>query len=367
MVTLLLILFRLIIVLSVVIFFMGLFKPEWLRFRQKQPDLLTTTAIALGLFMLGFTGAGEIHYVGTNRSELADRGKILSNADYSGQENAAHCDSGAKLGRTGASNDEKTSKGILYSVKTPLNYDPTIAHPLLMVYAPARKNRNESEAFMYLTQEATAAGFIVAYADHRNMVPEAISELAEIPGLIQQKWCVDAKRIFLTGHSDGGTIAMGIAFINGTKHIPAAIASSAVGINRDDLQERKCPAPLSVMVMHSSRDSLFPNYGKEAVEWWAACNGCKAAPAKSVIKSSQSFAKGNWVDFYQHELTEKSSTQSTESEQLPATIKVADGCVAYTGCKNDVKTWYCEGQGTHPEWPGKNKAIIDFLKSAKKN
>ena len=68
--------------------------------------------------------------------------------------------------------------------------------------------------YMYLTQEATAAGFIVAYADHRTMTPKTIEELAEIPGLIEKKWCIDKKRIFLTGHSDGGTTAMGIAFIN---------------------------------------------------------------------------------------------------------------------------------------------------------
>lgn len=113
---------------------------------------------------------------------------------------------------------------------------------LLMVYAPARKDRYGSEEFKYLTQQATEAGFIVAYADHRNMIPETIVELAETPGLIEKKWCIDQKRIFLTGHSDGGTIAMGIAFINGTKHIPAAIAPSAVGIRGDDLQERNCPA-----------------------------------------------------------------------------------------------------------------------------
>ena len=209
-------------------------------------------------------------------------------------------------------------------VKTPVNYNSSIAHPLLMVYAPGGRNRYESEDYMYLTQEGTAAGFIVAYADHRKMTPEAIEELAEIPGLIEKKWCIDKKRIFLTGHSDGGTIAMGIAFIKGTKHIPAAIAPSAVGLRGDDLQEQNCPQPLPVMVMHSSHDTLFPGYGKETIKWWAACNGCDTA----------------------------------------SPVKDADGCLTYRGCKNNVTTRYCEGTGTHPEWPGKNKAIIDFFRSS---
>jgi polyhydroxybutyrate depolymerase len=211
-------------------------------------------------------------------------------------------------------------------VKTPVNYNPSIAHPLLMVYAPGGTNRYESETYMYLTQEATAAGFIVAYADHRKMSTEAIVGLAEIPGLIEKKWCIDKKRIFLTGHSDGGTIAMGIAFINGTKHIPAAIAPSAVGIKGEDLKEYNCPNPLPVMVMHSSHDTLFPGYGNETIRWWAACNGCETA----------------------------------------SSVKDTDGCVTYKGCKNNVTTRYCEGTGRHPEWPGKNKAIIEFFRAASK-
>jgi polyhydroxybutyrate depolymerase len=208
-------------------------------------------------------------------------------------------------------------------VKTPRNYNATIAHPLLMVYAPGGRNRYESEEYMYLTQEATAAGFIVAYSDHRTMTPKTIEELAEIPGLIGKKWCIDHKRIFLTGHSDGGTTAMAIAFINGTKHIPAAIAPSAMGIRGVDLKEYQCPNPLPIMVMHSSHDTLFPGYGKEAIQWWAACNGCDTA----------------------------------------SPVKDADGCVTYRGCKNKVATRYCEGTGTHSEWPGNNKAIIDFFRS----
>ena len=192
-----------------------------------------------------------------------------------------------------------------------------------MAYAPARTNRYESENFVSLSQEATAAGFIVAYADHHAMNPETIEKLAGIPELIEKKWCIDKKRIFLTGHSDGGTAAMAIAFINGTKHIPAAIAPSAAGIRGEDLKAYQCPNPLPVMVMHSSQDRLFVGYGKEAIQWWAACNGCDAA----------------------------------------GLVKDADGCVTYRGCKNNVITRYCEGAGTHPEWPGNNRAIIDFFRS----
>ena len=318
--------FRVLIFLSAALLVIGILKPEWLRFRQKQPGRTTIIVVAIGILIVGFIGVGAIQYAGKNNAEAVSRGKTLSEAVYAIDNSTIRCEPGAKLGSAGASTDEKTSAGIRYMVKTPVNYNASIAHPLLMVYAPGRKNRYESEEYMYLTQEATAAGFIVAYADHRTMTPKTIEELAEIPGLIEKTWCIDKKRIFLTGHSDGGTTAMGIAFLNGTNHIPAAIVPSAVGIRGEDLKEYHCPNPLPVMVMHSSHDTLFPGYGKEAIQWWAACNGCETA----------------------------------------SPIKDADGCVTYKSCKNNVPTRYCEGTGTHPEWPGKNKAIIDFLGAVNK-
>jgi polyhydroxybutyrate depolymerase len=291
-------------------------------FGRNQSRRITIVAVAIGLLvMIGVIGA--IQYAGKNNGEAVDRGKMLGEAVYAVDSNTVRCDPGTKPGIAGTSNDEQTSAGIRYMVKTPVNYNSTIAHPLLMVYAPAGTSRYESETFMPLTQEATTAGFIVAYANNRRLSPTAIEELAEIPGLIEKKWCIEKKRIFLTGHSDGGTIAMGIAFLKGTRHIPAAIAPSAMGIRGENLKEQSCPNPIPILLMHSSHDSLFPGYGKEAIQWWAACNGCETA----------------------------------------SPVQETNGCVTYKGCKNNVTTRYCEGTGTHREWPGKNKAIIEFFRS----
>lgn len=241
-------------------------------------------------------------------------------ASYNAEANQARCANGARLGKAGASYGESTGEGIKFNVRTPLNYDSTIAHPLLMVYAAAGSNRAKTEKFTALTFEATTAGFIVAYADHPALSPTTTIELGTIPGLVAQKWCIDEKRVFITGHSDGGTATMALAFMAGTKQIPAAIAPSAAGINYQDLYNRKCPDPLPVMIMHSTNDHLFPNYGVEASGWWAACNKCDPIPEK----------KDN-------------------------------GCVAYTGCARGVKTWYCEGDKLHAQWPGMNTALLQFF------
>lgn len=318
-----LIIFRVLTVLSVALFVVGIVKPEWIRFGQKQPGRPTIIAVAVCLLVIGLSGAGAIKSPGKNNAEVVKPGNVLSETVYPVGSAAGRCDPGTKPGRAGVSDNESTPAGIRYMVKTPVNYDASIGHPLLMIYAPGGRSRYESEEYIHLTQEATAAGFIVAYADHRKMSTEGIAELAEIPGLTEKIWCIDHKRIFLTGHSDGGTVAMAIAFMNGTKHIPAAIAPSAAGIRGEDLKAYQCPNPLPVMVMHSSQDSLFPGYGKEAIQWWAACNGCDATPP----------------------------------------IKEVNGCVTYKGCRNNVATRYCEGTGPHTTWPGNNTAIIDFFRS----
>ncbi|NOQ36240.1 MAG: poly(3-hydroxybutyrate) depolymerase [Methylococcaceae bacterium] len=233
------------------------------------------------------------------------------------------CPSGSREGKKGATYGEKTQEGVKYNVRTPLNYDSTVAHPLLVVYAPAKANRAKSERITGLTYEATTAGFIIAYADHPDLSTSSSVELGTIAKLMAKKWCIDEKRTYLTGHSDGGTVSMALAFMNGTKHIPTAIAPSAAGISYRDLSEHNCPAPISVMVMHSKIDRLFPDFGSESSGWWAACNDCSPIPKK-----------------------------------------LSNGCIAYSGCKNGVKTWYCEGDQPHSKWPHQNTVLLEFLASS---
>jgi polyhydroxybutyrate depolymerase len=365
--TLLLFFFRLLIISAPVVLLVGLFKPEWLRWRSKQPAPLMTFVLAAGLFMAGFTGASKTYFSADEEVvEAAKEDVIPAAADYTDRLAAADCQPGSKPGPAGASDEEETDDGIRFSVRTPTNYKDTVAHPLLVVYAPAGRDREETEAFTHLTREAAAAGFIVAYADHRRLSPEEAVRLAQLPKAVEEKWCIDSKRVFLTGHSDGGTTTMAIAFFNGTKHIPAAIAPSAVGIRGDDLADRNCVKPIPVMMMHSRRDKLFPNYGKEAIEWWANCNKCATKKYNLEDRKALSGKPMRWESYYRHELEQKAKDLKI-GQPLPNTIPVqgVEGCVAYSGCKDGVQTWYCEGSGPHPEWPGRNKAMIEFFKAVK--
>ena len=122
-----LIIFRAMISLSVVMLVIGIFKPEWFRFRQKQPSRITIVAVAICILTIGFIGAGTFQYAGKNNAEAVNRGKMLGEAVYAVDNNTLRCEPGTKPGNAGPSNDEKTSAGIRYMVKTPVNYNSSIA------------------------------------------------------------------------------------------------------------------------------------------------------------------------------------------------------------------------------------------------
>lgn len=231
------------------------------------------------------------------------------------------CEKGARPGPAGESASEETPAGTRFLVRTPTNYEPTRAHPLIVVFAPHGVNRWLSERFVGLTRAATREGFVVAYADSRPLDREAIEDLGRIPALVVSRWCIDERRVFFTGHSDGGTVATVVTVLR--KAIPpAAIAPSAAGFRSPDLATFACPAPVAVMVQHSRNDDLFPGFGRQAADWWAACNGCRGDPEPR-----------------------------------------ADGCLAFPQCRAGAATLYCEGEGRHVDWPRQNQRVLEFFES----
>jgi polyhydroxybutyrate depolymerase len=217
------------------------------------------------------------------------------------------------------SDEETTARGVKFSVRAPANYNAAYAHPLLVVYAPAGYGHHASERYYAMTRAATAAGFIVAYAQHARLSPQAIDALGALPAQLARKWCVDAKRVYFLGHSDGGSASMGVTFMGKSAPAPEAIVASGAGINGADLARYRCPAPTRITLMHSAQDERFPGFGEQVIAWWARCNGCYARAA----------------------------------------APDGEGCYAYESCA--AATRFCPTQGKHARWPGEPAAIIKFL------
>ena len=233
------------------------------------------------------------------------------------------CPSGKRDGPAGASHDERTENGIAYAVRTPANYVPSVLHPLLMVYAPARTSRFRSERLTGLTFEATAAGFIVAYADARRLSLPVIAQLGSIPRRIGERWCVDEKRVYMTGHSDGGTVSLALGLLDGEHVRPAGVAPSGAGIRHADLTTMQCPDRLSALILHGAEDRLFPGYGAEAAAWVATCQACRV------------------------------------QDSLPKPD--GHGCRVYRDCRAGTNVTYCEHDGEHARWPALNAVVVSFF------
>ncbi|PCI20696.1 MAG: hypothetical protein COB62_04280, partial [Piscirickettsiaceae bacterium] len=102
------------------------------------------------------------------------------------------CEAVKKTGATGLTNDIETTTGASYNLRTPANYNSNVAHPLIVVFAPAGTSAGKSERHVHLTSVATQAGFIIAYAKNMRMSLRTIKKLSDIPLDIQKKWCIDA-------------------------------------------------------------------------------------------------------------------------------------------------------------------------------
>jgi len=223
-------------------------------------------------------------------------------------------------GGAGTHDEETSAGGVAYSVRTPQNYLGSTAHPLLVVYPGAGHSAARTERYTALTEPATAAGYVIAYVDHERLSLSVLDEFARIPAEVAQKWCIDTSRVFLTGHSDGGTAASAMAFRADDNFSPSAIAPSAAGMTAEDLGSYDCPEPLPVLVFHSADDTLFPGFGRSAASWWAACNGCNVGTGVST-----------------------------------------DGCVDFPACPPSAPVRYCEGSGGHRTWPGRNEMLLNFF------
>jgi polyhydroxybutyrate depolymerase len=216
----------------------------------------------------------------------------------------------------------KTPGGVRYQVRSPLNYRPDLAHPALVVFSAAGANSKVTEDFTGFTPTATAAGFLVAYVEHRPMTLPNVALLGQVLDDLVGRFCVDAHRIYATGHSDGGTVATALALLPQSRMKISGIAPSAAGFRATDARDFPCRPPTPVMILHSKNDALFPGWGREMAGWWSSCNRCQPEPVADA----------------------------------------ASGCVRYMACAVGSSVTYCEGDGSHLRWPERQLEVVRLFR-----
>jgi polyhydroxybutyrate depolymerase len=282
----------------------------------------TTVAMSTSTSADESSSSGAVESTGTSSSSASSESSTGSIAPDVGV--PVDCEAGSKPGAAGNTDGWANDSGVLVNLRMPADYDPTIAVPLVVVYAPAGADASLTEQFTGLTDPTIAEGWAIAYVDHISPVSvQAVTDASVIPGLIAAEWCIDPARIYLTGHSDGGTISEVSVNVTVDPPLPRAAAPSAAGVQGSTLGQIGCPAQaVSMMIMHSTGDQLFPiadGFGYDAALFWVGCNGCTGDP-------------------------------------------VDDGtCATWSTCNDSTTVAYCEGNGVHGQWPGLDAQIIAFF------
>jgi polyhydroxybutyrate depolymerase len=234
----------------------------------------------------------------------------------------AMCQWAVPPGMPGRTDGNTTEDGLHFVVDAPTDYDPTQGYPLLVVFPPAGHTRHSAEGYYDITRQATRAGFVVAFSDHLPLSRAAIAQQAKVAEAVAEGWCIDPREVAFLGHSDGGTVAEGVALMHGQSRLPPrAIIASAAGMLRSDLEAEGCPAPLDVVIVHNPADELFPDYGRDAAAFWAGCMGCAVETSASDVA----------------------------------------GCRDYHGCANGQRVRYCEVSTGHANFPDIISSVLDFF------
>ena len=271
---------------------------------SRRTVVLIATAVLVGAALLGLLSP---------RPKVAAAGPVGI---------AAACSPGSRSGHTDLDDHLQTSDQLTIAVRTPSDYDPTRAYPLLVVFPPAGYDRRQAEIFYDLTTEATRRGFILAYSDHVSLSSTAVLQQAKVAATVASIFCVDVTKIAYLGHSDGGSVAEGIpTYTPQAGFAPRSIVASGAGITGEDLATMACPAIPSAMIVHSRADERFPGFGHGAAEYWAQCAACSPMEPNASIAA----------------------------------------CRDFSGCAHGRRVTYCETALPHKRWPRMNNAMLDFI------
>jgi polyhydroxybutyrate depolymerase len=213
-------------------------------------------------------------------------------------------------------------------VHVPPGYSDSSKTPLVLNLHGSGSTAAEQEGFTAMDATSDADGFIVAYP--QGLIPEAsgydwnipgvpllggkpappgsaddVSFLVALVGLLEHRYCVDARRVYATGFSGGARMSSQLACDE--SGIFAAVAPVS-GLRRPT----PCPGVRAVPIVafHGTADPVDPYDGHGQAYWtysvpeaardWAAQDGCsgtatRTRPAATVTLTEYSGCRGDAV------------------------------------------------------------------------
>lgn len=181
-------------------------------------------------------------------------------------------------------------------VHVPTKYDATKPTPVVMNFHGFTSNGKEQAAYTGMNRKADEAGFIAVHGEGIGQqkswnagaccgeaMETNLDDVALVSTIIDEleaKLCVDAKRVFATGMSNGGFLSHRLACELSNRIAAVAPVAGVLGIPT-------CTPPRAVSVMHfhGTADPLVPYDGIDdserkfpsvaaTADGWAQRNGC---------------------------------------------------------------------------------------------
>ena len=201
---------------------------------------------------------------------------------------AATTPAGATAGACAAGAPAPPSKVPGAPLDTILRVPPAVRSepaPLVLALHFASGSGREMEQTTRLTPEARRSGFAVAYPSATSggvwAGADEIGAVDRTLAAIRRVACIDARRIYLTGISNGGGMANLLACRFPDRFAGVVLFAPAVSGIGDCRPSR----PISMLEIHGSADPLVP-YGPipAFVAAWARLDGCAAGPSSARVR-----------------------------------------------------------------------------------
>ncbi len=154
--------------------------------------------------------------------------------------------------------------------------------PLVLALHFASGSGAEMEQATRLTPEARRSGFVVAYpsatSDGVWALDDDVDAVTRTLAAIRRAACIDPKRIYLTGISNGGGMARLLACRFAGRFAGVVLFAPAISGIGDCRPSR----PISMLEVHGTADPLVP-YGPipAFVAAWARLDGCSPGPVSA--------------------------------------------------------------------------------------
>jgi polyhydroxybutyrate depolymerase len=189
-------------------------------------------------------------------------------------------------------------------VHLPGGYDPTRPTPVILNFHGLTSNADQQKLLSGMIRKADSANFIAVHPEGTGVAQswnagvccgEAARTAVDDIGFVRQmldelerQLCVDPRRVFATGMSNGGFLSHRIACELSMRVAAIAPVAGVLGVPTCS------PArPVSVFQFHGTLDTLVPYNGNPATGFvsvaqsmsgWAGRNGCSLTPRETLKK-----------------------------------------------------------------------------------